>query len=1121
MFSFSPSLLCFSRSLVHVYEADACCMWSPAGRGRTPSRIPQRDPDYLPRLQSKAMSVLAPVDSWENDPELLGLKWDIRDVQLRGSASAPGNLHAPRTSARAHLGLGAIDRLIGKLPTTSPDTIVEPERLVREAGWASKRALEVRARMANMKKWKTWGSRISMRVALNNYVIENRDGKKVEVPAVVDPYQVPKHFGAIQGPVVKDRRHHIRNGAELWHRAAKRVANARSFIRPATPLTRLATKVYTDKDGPPKPIRSSTAAFDKLHRSQVRRSRLALKLLAAHPSSEEAYCAFSYHLGELNRVRHVLNAPVDSSAALYPDGVWGIAPQELNDLAGERWLSEGVRPATREGIVKPSTPHEVVARHRGIQFIESRNTHRGDKIRSLRPTLPTVRARTSPEEHKLLPDSHFALGAFLKEGFGPGYRDKNVKWKAYKTPGAATALEAEEQERRIVEERKAAAEAKKRAEELAATATPPDDWAPGGALNGMLFGGPSDDDVMKALMGEGSSSDDEEDDWLSMVAIPTQNSTQPRNSTTQSTSPTQPRTDCMTNNASSAGDRGEGDHGAATRGDSTAGSSQVRGDSADGSLQVEAHTEDSGKAGLGAKSVLSALQDGNDDWQRSAARSGIVPGVGKHKPFNFWSSVASGTAGCPELAWLDGSIWRARKFGPRPADSRDFVDHKECMRAAFKEDWERTSGQWFIRQIEDHVDPSACCRPFGLKSLPVEVIRKMEIVVEKYYPMLLRIFAYYSCVGADVTNEVNGIGLGGYMQLVNDAKLDINASGPKATHAKPIGEDGWDLLWVTINESKISLSQEYNNRKRFTRTELLEWVVRGAIDKKPIDEMVDKVGEFCEDLRRFMSQDASIFFDLHTSEDEFRMEYCYLRPVEAMLRHHEETLRSVFKVYAEIGSGGIDTTSSTDLMTATEWINLMRDIGILKECGHRPLFLAFAQSRMTCIDESSRQSVQLTQLPFEGFLEAIIRVSLLKALPTDKEMAKKGFFYPNEYLGAIIEGGLPMYEAWVIFSKRAQAAGKGDPIYRRIDMFLLLIIGVMQYGIEQQKGGPSLLLRGSPDEILTVEEVTRYIRKPMRNVFGGGGTGGGAGGGAGGGTGKGTGKGTGGGAGSPSKGTQA
>jgi hypothetical protein len=88
-------------------------------------------------------------------------------------------------------------------------------------------------------------------------------------------------------------------------------------------------------------------------------------------------------------------------------------------------------------------------------------------------------------------------------------------------------------------------------------------------------------------------------------------------------------------------------------------------------------------------------------------------------------------------------------------------------------------------------------------------------------------------------------------------------------------------------------------------------------------------------------------------------------------------------------------------------------------------------------------------------------------------------------------------------------------------MFLLLIIGVMQYGIEQQKGGPSLLLRGSPDEILTVEEVTRYIRKPMRNVFGGGGTGGGAGGGAGGGTGKGTGKGTGGGAGSPSKGTQA
>jgi hypothetical protein len=60
-----------------------------------------------------------------------------------------------------------------------------------------------------------------------------------------------------------------------------------------------------------------------------------------------------------------------------------------------------------------------------------------------------------------------------------------------------------------------------------------------------------------------------------------------------------------------------------------------------------------------------------------------------------------------------------------------------------------------------------------------------------------------------------------------------------------------------------------------------------------------------------------------------------------------------------------------------------------------------------------------------------------------------------------------MLEAWVTASKRGQVLGRADPIFRRLDMLILLIVGVMQFGVELQPGGPSLLLRGHPDEILS------------------------------------------------------
>jgi len=366
------------------------------------------------------------------------------------------------------------------------------------------------------------------------------------------------------------------------------------------------------------------------------------------------------------------------------------------------------------------------------------------------------------------------------------------------------------------------------------------------------------------------------------------------------------------------------------------------------------------------------------------------------------------------------------------------------------------------------------------------VISQIANTLEKWYPLLMRAFTYYSVIGADVNNNINGIPAPGYTALILDGKLDItepDVDGGTARFARSRGGDGWDLIWVSVNTSKESISQAaYNSPIRFTRGEFLEFIVRACVQENtPQEKMASNVRTFCQELVGYLALSPDAEKILHDA-DAFRREHCYPRETDAMLKHHDETLRSVFAVYAEKGAGGIEVDGSIDLMSCAQWMALMRDVDFSKECGVRNLYLIFAHSRM-CVISESKKSPQITQLTYEGFLEAIVRLSLLKALPTDKEMKKKCFTYPSEYIGAIMNRGMVMYESWVLAAKRHNAAGKGDPVYRRVDTLVLLLVGIMQYGVEQQPGGPTVLLRGHPDEILSLEEVKRYWKKPTRTVF--------------------------------------
>ena len=422
------------------------------------------------------------------------------------------------------------------------------------------------------------------------------------------------------------------------------------------------------------------------------------------------------------------------------------------------------------------------------------------------------------------------------------------------------------------------------------------------------------------------------------------------------------------------------------------------------------------------------------------------------------------------LDWLDGSCWSPRKTGSTCCDARDYFDSRECNEQAFESDWLGTSGG---------AEGDGKLRPFGQKALVGEPILAIKEKLHQWYPAIIRIFMYYSCIGAETSKSIHGMTYTAFGQFLTDARLikDTNSRREVGRHARLNGEDGWDLLWVTINSSRLSTSQQYNSKTFLSRSEWLEFIVRAAISDGPLEAVSQGVHDICEDILKLLARHPFASTILH-NPDVFRRMYCYRHEVCAVLDHHEQSLRSVFGLYS---FGGI----SCKMMSCEEWNALMSDVGFIKELTYRRVFVTFAQARMLTIEEGSKRSQvgQLHQLTYEGFLEAIIRLSVIKAIPTDKEMKRAGFQYPGEFIGALLDQGLTAYNNWRDMSLKVQVAGGGDPIWRKVDMLILLIVSIVQYGVEKQPGGAKVLIRGHPDEVLTEEEVKLFKKKPTPYVF--------------------------------------
>lgn len=62
--------------------------------------------------------------------------------------------------------------------------------------------------------------------------------------------------------------------------------------------------------------------------------------------------------------------------------------------------------------------------------------------------------------------------------------------------------------------------------------------------------------------------------------------------------------------------------------------------------------------------------------------------------------------------------------------------------------------------------------------------------------------------------------------------------------------------------------------------------------------------------------------ECHHDSNAFRSTFCYVPNMDAIMRRHKLTLKSLFKLYSQVGEGGVRG------MSVREWLELIEHLGL-------------------------------------------------------------------------------------------------------------------------------------------------------------------------------------------------
>jgi len=218
--------------------------------------------------------------------------------------------------------------------------------------------------------------------------------------------------------------------------------------------------------------------------------------------------------------------------------------------------------------------------------------------------------------------------------------------------------------------------------------------------------------------------------------------------------------------------------------------------------------------------------------------------------------------------------------------------------------------------------------------------------------------------------------------------------------------------------------------------------------------MPKKIPDVSEALRRLFSFDIEPKLDEETFRrpNPFRRDHCYVEDVTAVLWAYGGSLRNIFNGIASTLSKS--STLERNLLSLDEWRVFMRGLGLINvDVSERDVNLAFSWSRM-CVGDSKTPagSKKDSALPFEGFLEAICRMAMMKALPTDDEITAAECEDAATYLAQLELVDTTGYEQLLLRKTPWGADQKRQPPHRCVAHLIALMLRAVKVSKAEDDG---------------------------------------------------------------------
>ena len=257
---------------------------------------------------------------------------------------------------------------------------------------------------------------------------------------------------------------------------------------------------------------------------------------------------------------------------------------------------------------------------------------------------------------------------------------------------------------------------------------------------------------------------------------------------------------------------------------------------------------------------------------------------------------------------------------------------------------------------------------------------------------------------------------------------------------------------ASLIKAKASRWRRASSERTIGRADLMIRIISIAIRKYVETGKIYDVGEAVDKLLH-VDMLLRLGVGRFPDPDAVRRSFCYTPSMCVVLERYEPTLRHIFDTVAQ-------GKSTMQLDSWLAFLGVMQFIG--KDVSVHDAARSFAWSRMVVVHGSSSQgAIKENQLPFEGFAEALIRVSILKALPTLEDIDEDGSVDVVEYMGRMTPGQMVHSEFLELRAAPWGVPPKLPHVDLRIEMLVRLAVDRIRFAIKTRSSGQVEMARVS------------------------------------------------------------